>query len=309
MRQDRETELIPIGQVVAGVQATYPDVTHSSLRFFERQGLITPVRTPGNHRLYRAEDVARIRQIKAWQAQRLTLDEIRHRLITRDALGSAAEVARRFVEQVLLGNLASATKTVRRADELGLPLTQLFQEVLTPALREVGERWAKGDVPVGQEKEISELARDLIADLSLRHAAPDPHGPVVVAACVEGEQHDLGLRMVCGLLQERGWQVSFLGADVAPRFLQEALQLHQPAVVLLSATLPPRLPAVAEAVAAVEACDLVPAPTVVIGGQVTREHAAALTVWPGIITAADGLSAVDMLQAQVARTDATHHET
>jgi DNA-binding transcriptional MerR regulator len=60
-------ELIPIGRVVADLQGSYPDVTHSSLRFLEREGLVIPTRTPGGHRLYRPQDIERIRQIKAWQ--------------------------------------------------------------------------------------------------------------------------------------------------------------------------------------------------------------------------------------------------
>src|SRR3712207_9189030 len=73
-------DLLPIGSVVAELRRSYPDVSHSSLRFLEREGLITAVRTPGGHRLYRPADVERIRQVKGGQAQRVSLDEIRQRL-------------------------------------------------------------------------------------------------------------------------------------------------------------------------------------------------------------------------------------
>src|SRR5918994_1762396 len=72
--------LLSIGSVVSELQRSYPDVSHSSLRFLEREGLITAVRTPGGHRLYSPADIERIRQIKTWQAQRLYLDQIRQRL-------------------------------------------------------------------------------------------------------------------------------------------------------------------------------------------------------------------------------------
>jgi methanogenic corrinoid protein MtbC1 len=284
--------LVPIGRVVEELQGTYPDVTHSSLRFLEREGFVTPTRTPGGHRLYAPHDVQRIRQIKAWQAQRLSLEEIRRRLAALEAMGSAAGIAQEFLHQVVRGDRTAAVQTVLHADDLGMPLSQLFQDVLTPALYEVGERWAHGDLPVGQEKEITELARDLIAELSLRHAHPDPHGPIVVAACVEGEHHDLGLRMICGLLQARGWQVHFLGADVAPRFLLEAVQIHHPAVVLLSAMLEPRLPAIAAAIEVVESSDnAADAPAIVIGGRIATDHMATLRTWRVVLAAADRLDA------------------
>ena len=293
MADHEAAELLPIGRVVAELRRAYPDVSHSSLRFLEREGLVVPHRTPGGHRLYAQHDLDRIRQIKAWQAQRLSLQEIRHRLAALRDLGAPGAVADRFLAAALAGDLARAARVVRDADELGMPLERLFGDVLRPALYAVGERWARGEVPVGQEKEVSELARDLIAELARRHADPDPRGPTVVAATVAGEHHDLGLRMVAGLLRERGWRVHFLGADVDPRFLLEAVRLRRPAVVLLSATTEARLPTVAEAVAALRADGTGGAvPVVVGGGQAVAAHAEALRAWGAVPASDDGLDAV-----------------
>jgi methanogenic corrinoid protein MtbC1 len=270
------------------LQQTYPDVTHSSLRFLEREGLVVPTRTPGGHRLYRPQDLARIRQIKGWQAQRLSLAEIRDRLAAQHELGAPQTIAERFLSAALEGDLAGAAHAITKAAELGMPLAQLFEGALRPALYEVGTRWEAGTLPVGQEKEISELARDLIAELSRRHANPNPHGPVIVAACVAGERHELGLRMVAGLLRERGYRVHFLGADVDPRFLQERVEQWQPAAVLLSATRTERLPDLANAIQAVRAASTESdMPIVVGGGQLVSAHADTLREW-GAVPAVNG---------------------
>src|SRR5215213_7590242 len=130
---------------------------------------------------------------------------------------------------------------------------------------------------VGQEKEVSELARDLIADLSLRHSRTSTDGASLVAACVEGERHELGLRMVCGLFRAEGWAVHYLGADVAPRFLLEAVQLHRPAVILLSVKLAENLPSVKDAVdSLIAGLAPEPPPPVVVGGRVAVEHSEAI---------------------------------
>jgi MerR family transcriptional regulator, light-induced transcriptional regulator len=274
---DQTEELVSIGSVVSELQRSYPDVSHSSLRFLEREGLITSIRTRGGHRLYSRADVERIRQIKTWQAQRLSLDQIRHRLVDLGRLPPPSALTESFLSQALGGDLAAAYQSIILADDVGMPLTRLFGEVLQPALTELGRRWEHGELLVAQEKEVSEVARDLIADLSLRHAQPPKDGPPLVAACVEGERHELGLRMICGLFRAEGWAVHYLGADVAPRFLLEAVQLHQPAVVLLSAKLTLNLPAVKDAVEVLTA-RLAPEqpPPVVVGGRVAVEHSEAI---------------------------------
>lgn len=263
---------MPIGRVVETLRDQHHDVTPSSLRFLEREGLIAPTRTPGGHRLYSAADVGRIAQIKAWQAQRLSLDQIRERLRRRDALADPADLSRRFLDRVLAGDAAAATAVVLDADALGMPLERLFGEVIEPALIEVGDRWEHGTMLVAQEKTVSELVRDLIAELSIRHAATQPGGPLVVAACVAGERHELGLRMLAGLLRAAGYRVQYLGADVASEFLADAARLSQPAAVLLSARFPSSEPAVAEAIAAVrDAAPGVP-PAIVVGGRLAAER-------------------------------------
>lgn len=75
-------QLYTIGQIVERLQSEFPDLSPSSLRFLEKEGLLSPQRTPGGHRLYSDEDVTRVRLIKRFQSQRYyPLEIIRHMLV------------------------------------------------------------------------------------------------------------------------------------------------------------------------------------------------------------------------------------
>ena len=75
-------QLYTIGQIVEQLQSEFPDLSQSSLRFLEKEGLLAPQRTPGGHRLYSDEDLNRIRLIKRLQSQRYyPLEIIRHMLV------------------------------------------------------------------------------------------------------------------------------------------------------------------------------------------------------------------------------------
>ncbi len=84
-----------ISETLAQLQTEFPDLTLSSLRFLEKEGLLQPERTPGGHRLYSDEDIARIRLIKRFQSQRYyPLETIRHMLgKLEQAKDTAAEMA------------------------------------------------------------------------------------------------------------------------------------------------------------------------------------------------------------------------
>ena len=281
-----------IGMVVTELRRTHTDVTHSSLRFLEREGLVHATRTPGGHRLYTVEDVARIRQIKQWQLQRLSLQQILERLSQLDSLPATSILTEEFLRLTLGGDLPQAHRSIIAAADIGLSLEQIFADVLEPALRKIGQYWEHGDLLVAQEKEISELSRELITELTLRNLSPAV-GISIVAACVEGEKHELGLRMICGLLRARGYAVHFLGADVAPRFLLEATNIRQPAAVLLSAMMPEQLPAVEDAIShLVSQFGGVDAPIVIVGGQIVAHHADAIRAFGAIPLADSNLTTV-----------------
>lgn len=285
--------LLPIGQVVALLQAEYPDVSHSSLRFLEREGLVTPHRTQGGHRLFTQHDVDRVRQIKRWQEQRLSLEDIRQRLETRDT-NPLGELVERLSHDLLSGQLAAVPELLQ-ADDLGVPLPVLFQDVLLRVQVEVGQRWQRGDLRVGQEHEITEFVREAIAQLSWRHAAV-PHGPAILAACAPGEHHDLGLRMVVGLLRAQGRNVHFLGSNIDVPQLLEEIRDRLPAAVLLSATLPARFPALQHLLEELREDAATREIPVVVGGGIVRVMDAELTELGVIpIRGADLMSVVDSI--------------
>jgi methanogenic corrinoid protein MtbC1 len=84
-------------------------------------------------------------------------------------------------------------------------------QVLTPALVEVGERWAAGAVTIAQEHLVSATVSAALLKL-LSDQRPDVHGTAVLA-CAPGERHEIGLMMLAVTMRSDGWQVAYLGAD------------------------------------------------------------------------------------------------
>jgi methanogenic corrinoid protein MtbC1 len=108
-------------------------------------------------------------------------------------------------------------------------------EVILPYLRELGERWERGDASVAQEHFASLVIRGRL--LSLARGWDRGAGPRALLACAPGEQHDLGL-IVFGLaLRQHGWRITQLGADTPLDTIAAAVDALRPdAVVLVALT-------------------------------------------------------------------------
>lgn len=81
---------LTIGKVVKRLQAQYPDLSVSKVRYLEDEGLLNPSRTPGGYRLYSQHDVRRLETILYLQKHRfLPLHVIKEELAKGEVILTA----------------------------------------------------------------------------------------------------------------------------------------------------------------------------------------------------------------------------
>ena len=109
----------------------------------------------------------------------------------------------------------------------------LLSEVVLPYLRELGDRWERGEASIAQEHFASGILRGRL--LGLARGWGLGVGPAAVLACLPGEQHDLGLVAFGLALRARGWRIVYLGPDTPIETIEETSRLLQPSLVVLHA--------------------------------------------------------------------------
>src|SRR5438045_9163589 len=82
--------LLTIGTVTRRLQAEFPEVSISKIRYLEDQGLLTPRRTQGGYRLFSDQDVERLQTIL-----RLQRDEFLPLRVIREELSSPVSKERK----------------------------------------------------------------------------------------------------------------------------------------------------------------------------------------------------------------------
>ena len=111
-----------------------------------------------------------------------------------------------------------------------------------PYLRELGERWERGEASVAQEHFASSVLRGRL--LGLARGWGLGLGPLALLACLPGEQHDLGLIAFGLALRARGWRIVYLGSDTPLDTVARAADSLRPDLVVLSAVSDERVHAV-----------------------------------------------------------------
>lgn len=146
----------------------------------------------------------------------------------------------------------------------GIPVADLEIDVIARAQREIGRLWEANDISVAQEHAATAISQLALAQLYRHLPQGAPIGRTVLVACVEGELHDMGARLVTDFFEMEGFTVRFLGADVPTDTLVDVVAREKPDLVALALTTNARLPDLARSIERIRArCGDVP---IVVGG-------------------------------------------
>lgn len=178
-------------------------------------------------------------------------------------------LAKEFFELLRKGEGEAAFRTVRAALENGTGIKELYLDVFSPSLREVGRLWAAGDMNVPEEHHFTEETQVLISRLhhAVESAARPKRGLRCVVFAVSGEHHVIGARMVADFLEMDGWDVYHLGGNLSNRHAMRAL-LDRPARLLaLSVSLGQNLGSAEDLITAVRGENSLRHLKILVGGQ------------------------------------------
>jgi MerR family transcriptional regulator, light-induced transcriptional regulator len=212
------------------------------------------------------------------------------------------QLHREYLEMLVRGDARRADAVVEQARARRWSVEQIYLHMLAPAQTEIGARWRRRRLSVADEHLATEITLGQMDRLREHFGARSVPGRQAVVACVEGEGHAIGARMLADFLLIDGWGVDYLGASTPTGDLVELVARRRPDLVALSVTQPGHLAAVS-AVATALRC-LSPAPKILAGGAALRGRPRA-SVRLGVDgVAADALSGMHEARRLIAGTPA-----
>ena len=178
--------------------------------------------------------------------------------------GSGPEAT--FRAALLAGDQREALAVVNGCLDRGDNLIDVELNVIQAAMYQIGEKWQANQVTVAQEHIATAIVQSVMTVALLRSTLPASVSKGVLLACVAGNHHTIGLRMVADSFQLAGWEVQYLGADVPTPSLIQQIGEWSPDLVGLSVSFAQQLPVVKDVVARLRARFGGARPPVMIGG-------------------------------------------
>lgn len=146
-------------------------------------------------------------------------------------------IAESYCEKLLAMDREGAWSMIDENLQQGVRLIDLYEGVFVPSLRNVGLLWQTGRITVAQEHLFTTSTQTIMARLYPRVFASSSEKGRVLAACVSGELHEMGIRMIADILELEGYDTSYLGANTPSDAILDMLKETGAKTILLSATM------------------------------------------------------------------------
>jgi MerR family transcriptional regulator, light-induced transcriptional regulator len=221
---------LPIAEVSRQLGVPMPTLRSWELRY----GIPSTPRVLGQHRRYSPTELHTLRlmrdEIARGKRASLAADAV------RDLVGISGPSAE-YIAAILDASERSDPVAVRAhlsKAHADLGLAPCLDDVLLPAMQQVGLWWQTGRCTVEDEHLTTEAARAWLETLSSSAPAPERMPPIVLA-CGPTDLHTIGLEALCVLLRYDGWSCRLLGARTSVPALGAAVHATgADAVVIVS---------------------------------------------------------------------------
>lgn len=202
------------------------------------------------------------------------------------------EVFSRYLEALRLGDRHKAQAVIKAAIAAGFDVRDIYMRVFQPAMYEIGKLWEQNQFTVAQEHLATAITQSVMAQIYGSVFLRPPLGRTMVATCLGGELHELGIRMVSDFFEMEGWDVFYLGANVPTDSVVSMVRERRADLLAISLTLLVQVPHLRELIAAVRRSPMGKRVKIMIGGQPLNQDPALAASIDADIVARDAREAV-----------------
>ena len=216
------------------------EVSESTVKRWSDSGMIKCRKTVGGHRKFDLDSVLEFEN-RSGLVERAALAErtaeIDGEIEELLALPDFPELARRYRQAATAGKHHCVSELLKRAYLRGFSFPIISEEIITPALKEVGDLWRAGNIRVFEEHLATEATTQALSELHNIVEKKDSQDRLALVGCPDGEIHQVASEVVRYLLEGEGWTVIYLGPFTPLFTFTDAVNIIKPDLVCISATI------------------------------------------------------------------------
>jgi methanogenic corrinoid protein MtbC1 len=181
--------------------------------------------------------------------------------------GSAlASLAHDYLAALLRGERHAASRMVLDAVASGTGLRDIYLGVFQRSQHEIGRLWQMNRISIAQEHYCTAATQLIMSQLYPYIFSTERKGLTMVATCIGGDLHEIGVRMISDFFEMEGWDTIYLGANTPTASVVRMLIDRKADLLAVSATMGFHVRGVTELIRAVRANEACSRVKILVGG-------------------------------------------
>lgn len=177
-----------------------------------------------------------------------------------------AEMAKKYLKFLLDGDRQSASQLILRSVENGMSIKNIYLDVFQQSQYEIGRLWQINEISVAQEHFCTAATQLIMSQLYPRIFSGERKGLTMVGACINGDLHELGIRIVSDFFEMEGWNTFYLGANMPDEGIIDTVKKRKADILALSVTFTPNVGKVKQLIKKIHASEIGRATKIIVGG-------------------------------------------
>lgn len=173
-----------------------------------------------------------------------------------------------YLESLMDGDRQQCKLIVEDLLRSDMDVKDLYAQLFQASLYKVGELWERNAISVATEHLATAITEWLMTLAYPRIFGAEHTGKKAVIACVAGEYHQIGAKMVADTFEMNGWEGYFLGANTPTDELMRFIDEKNPDILGLSLSISAHMSSLLALVDTISSIH--PDLSVVAGGQAFR---------------------------------------
>ena len=193
-------------------------VHESTVKRWCNEGVITSSKTRGGHRRIGLNTILSFAQVQGIEHPLIYFGDdaanVWHVVQSISKTDRFEEAIQLMLKWYKSNRVAQCFQFVCFLLDRGIKMAVLMDHLFGNLLSRVGKEWQQGQISIGYEHLVYHGVRNTLELLGNRDELVSEPGRLALVGCIDGCRHEAGSLMVRAVLEDLGWEVMYVGADV-----------------------------------------------------------------------------------------------
>ncbi len=139
-----------------------------------------------------------------------------------------------YQKNLLEGNRQECSKIVKNLLESKISILEIYENLFRRSLHDVGRLWEYNKISVAIEHMATSITESMINITYPYMFMQEKNGKKAIIACVSGEYHQIGSRMVADFFEIYGWDSYYVGGSTPTNELFDMIETKRPDILAIS---------------------------------------------------------------------------